>query len=533
VAIESERLRREADSKPWQLVYIDHDHRLDNLVEHVNVGLGLAADAAVFLFDDAVPPEIGMAGPEPSQSWWVGEVWMLKRLLRAAGDGFFCMAADLKPTGLMAAAGFAPIRMAEILPDYRSLNGVDSLEQLTRLLELNDPEEIYAAAVEVLNIGVDQTAVVLEAGGSGSFGLSGRRVICEPQGWLKPAPVFCVDLSSGAHDLSRIRHGELLAAGQYIDSFSDCHLVGFSGLIKNARYFDHWTNTDDADLLTVARNNGTYANQQTQIFLKNDLPAISRDKLAGAQHIGEPVMFGTPDEPDNWGMWLLLGLPSVREFLEHRERYAKFMTCIQHPWQRKLLAAVGLRDEDVIEHNRTRSYLCGDISILRKSYRDMFISLDEAQYFQSIASRFARQGDSPPASRIFISRLTRTERDGGYRGLLNERELIAALQSLRFEIFEPEYMRFEDQVALFHGADIVVGLGGAGMFNAIFCKPGAHVVTIESGVGFVHEHTNIFGSMGLDYGVILGDEDPTDPRPYQRRWTLNVAAAMERIRGFV
>jgi capsular polysaccharide biosynthesis protein len=108
-----------------------------------------------------------------------------------------------------------------------------------------------------------------------------------------------------------------------------------------------------------------------------------------------------------------------------------------------------------------------------------------------------------------------------------------ALRQLDFEIIEPEDMSFEAQVAIFRGADIVVGLGGAGMFNTIFCKPGARVVTIESGVVFVNSHTNLFGSLGLDYGVILGEEDSSDPRPVQKRWTLNVPAAIKQITEFL
>lgn len=32
---------------------------------------------------------------------------------------------------------------------------------------------------------------------------------------------------------------------------------------------------------------------------------------------------------------------------------------------------------------------------------------------------------------------------------------------------------------MFHEADVVVGPGGAGMFNTVFCRPGTKVVSIE------------------------------------------------------
>jgi hypothetical protein len=519
-------------SNDYELVFIDHDHRLDNIVEHIAAALRLTAERAVFLFDDAVPPEIAMAGPAPTQAWWVGEVWMLKHLLRPAGPGFFCAATALPATGLLVAAGFAPLTMAEVAPLYPALSAVNDDEAFRGGMDLKDPLEVFSGASAALNAGASQDNLALDAGGSAGDGwLFTRRTIRDSGPWEKPAPEFFLDLSTGGHDLTKHQHGRLQAAAKYIDTFQDCHLIGFSGLVKDAKYFDHWLNTGDDYLRGIASATETYANHYTGITMRDEQPSLPPERLAEAVRIDEPVMFGTPDEPDNWGMWLLLGLPSLYEFLQNRDRYEKFMGYVLQPWQRKFLAAAGLPPDDLIEHHRAKSYFCREISTIRKSYRDMFISEDEMAIFQSFARTMAETAAGP--RRVFLSRLTRTEKLGSYRGLLNERELIAALQKLDFAIAEPEYMPFAEQVALFRGADVVVGLGGAGMFNVIFCKPGTRVVTIESGVGFLNAHTNIFGSMGFQYGVILGEEDPTDPRPDQRRWRLDVPRAVSRIAEFL
>jgi hypothetical protein len=530
VTIETQKLRRDPAGKDWQLVYIDHDHRLDNLVEHINAALGLAAGSAVFLFDDAVPPEIGMAGPEPTKSWWVGEVWMLKTLLRPERENSFCLAADLSPTGLLAASGFAPLDTAEIKPDYEALSAIKTDEALRATLDVSDPNKVFGAAAAALNTAVAPHAVILETGAE-ILAPASRRIIAELRPWHKQPPVFCLDLSANGRNLDRIRHGELVASAKYIDTFESCTLAGFNGLIKDWAYGDHWLDTGDQDLNVIATSGDSYGNQYTGMFLLDGRPALPNEVFTRAARIDESVMFGTPDEPDNWGMWLLLGLPSLHEFLDNRALYSKFLVSVQSPWQRKLLAAAGLSPGDLLEHNRAASYLCSRISMVRKSFRDMFVSDDEKMFFAKLGAYFA--GASQGGRRIFISRLKRTENGGAYRGLLNERELIMALRQLDFEIIEPEDMSFEAQVAIFRGADIVVGLGGAGMFNTIFCKPGARVVTIESGVVFVNSHTNLFGSLGLDYGVILGEEDSSDPRPVQKRWTLNVPAAIKQITEFL
>jgi capsular polysaccharide biosynthesis protein len=67
------------------------------------------------------------------------------------------------------------------------------------------------------------------------------------------------------------------------------------------------------------------------------------------------------------------------------------------------------------------------------------------------------------------------------------------------------------------------------MFNVVFSTPGTRVITIESTTNFIDAHTNIFGSAGLEYGVIFGREDRTDPRPNQKRWSLDVDRAVEII----
>jgi capsular polysaccharide biosynthesis protein len=145
------------------------------------------------------------------------------------------------------------------------------------------------------------------------------------------------------------------------------------------------------------------------------------------------------------------------------------------------------------------------------------------------ALRIARPPAAGTPEKIFISRLTRTRKHGAYRGLNNEEALIEVLHRIGFVAVEPEQLPLEAQVALFRNARSIVGLGGAAMVNTAFCRPGTRVVTIESTLGFIDGHTNIFGSLGLDYGVILGDEDRTDQRPVQWRWRLDVPRALEQI----
>jgi hypothetical protein len=515
--------------RPYALVFIDHDHRLDSVARQINAARNIARDDAVFIFDDAVPPTIGMAGPEPTEAWWVGEVWMLSQLLRPARDGFFCLTTDLPPTGMTAAAGFAPIDLPAAAPTYRMLSAVATDAELRRLIPLADANAVFSRADAGLAAAMMPGVARLDIGGEADSQLFTRRRVSEAFRWDKPPARFVADLSARGNDLSRVRHGPRHGAAKFIDSFADAHLIGFTGIVKESRYFDHWLKESNNYLVDRARDYGSYGNQWTGIVLLNETPVLPRERLDNALPIDAPVLFGTPDEPDNWGMWLLLGLPSLHEFLANRGRYEKFFCYAQHPWQRRLLEDLGLRPDELIPQDREQSYLCRDISLIRKSYRDMFVLPEERAFFRAVVERLAGAAPSRAGRRIFVSRITRTRAHGQYRGLINEAALIAGLQTLGFDIVEPEYLSLAEQAATFHAADIVVGLGGAGMFNTVFCKPGTLVITIESTTSFVDAHTNIFASLGHDYAIILGEEDLDDPRPVQRRWTLDVPRALDLI----
>ena len=64
--------------------------------------------------------------------------------------------------------------------------------------------------------------------------------------------------------------------------------------------------------------------------------------------------------------------------------------------------------------------------------------------------------------------------------MLNEEELIARLRPLGFDIIEPQSLTATEQIAAFASADLVVGPSGSGMFNAVFCRPGAKLIDMKS-----------------------------------------------------
>lgn len=83
---------------------------------------------------------------------------------------------------------------------------------------------------------------------------------------------------------------------------------------------------------------------------------------------------------------------------------------------------------------------------------------------------------SRTASRIYVIRGSQES-----RALDNEDEVTNVLSSCGFTLYSPVGKTIVDQAAAFQNADIVVGVKGAALTNAIFCRAGAHVVALSPG----------------------------------------------------
>jgi hypothetical protein len=101
--------------------------------------------------------------------------------------------------------------------------------------------------------------------------------------------------------------------------------------------------------------------------------------------------------------------------------------------------------------------------------------------------------------RLFISR-----RDATSRPFLNAQELEETMAGLGYEIVVTGHMSLKEQIVCFSKADIIVGAHGAGLINAIFCRPGATLIEIFPEY-MVQPHFWTAASLrGLNYGYLAG-----------------------------
>ena len=134
-----------------------------------------------------------------------------------------------------------------------------------------------------------------------------------------------------------------------------------------------------------------------------------------------------------------------------------------------------------------------------------FIHPQDASHLYELGQRLSTNGGNSP-ERVYISRR------GAARSLQDEAELETLLAEAGFAVLDPQAMLWEDQIAIFQRARIVVAPHGAGLSNLVFSEPGVHVVEITNGRHYNRCFEWLCHVKGHDYIPISGD-DGTYPSP--------------------
>ena len=364
-----------------------------------------------------------------------------------------------------------------------------------------------------------------------------RTVIDERQSWTRTLPSFVADLSeNGVQHSLFVCH--LIRHAKFVSQFGHAVLFGshhFHAILQDNGNLSLHDTDPDRVRWRVDFHLSRHPSQEVLIprivAHDNDLVCTTNFLTdSDVIQVPEPVFFGSPVEPDNFGMWLIMGLPSAQEFIENG-RGGKYLCWIRSDWQRKLLNFMGISDEQIIVQEPWRIYDCQSLDMHQYSHVDVTPTPSDQAVFHAVRDRCVNAAHKVH-EKIFISRRSFTQKVG-YRGLLNEDELISALEARGFVTIEPEALDFATQVRIFASARVIVGLGGAAMFNAVFCKPGTAIVSIEGSSAFVYGHSNLFSAGRLDFGFIFGSQDQSDPAPVHRRWTVNVSEAIRYIDAFI
>ena len=345
-------------------------------------------------------------------------------------------------------------------------------------------------------------------------------------GWEKRPPRMLRDLSSGLPGPAAIQAGRQRSQSRRLDRLRDVHLTWSNFFIAGNRCASIY---DDSRAAVSGIVDWPGLSEVAGVRRHGDGFVVPRSRLRDAERVGGRTMFASSDEPHNWGMWLLYVLPAVVHFVENRQAYDKLLVYADHPNMRAMLRLLGLKAADVVLHDCSRVYHFESVDVFRQPQRDFFVT----PMFARLRERVAGSVVVPSAHHLYVGRRRRTVKMGGYRSLVNESELQDRLVAMGYSPIDPEYLGPEEQIELFGSERRIVVLGGAGLFNAVFCKPGTKIIDIESTCDHLGNHSTVLSSMDADYGIILGQVDQSDPASHNKRWTVDVERATATIAEFM
>ncbi len=359
-----------------------------------------------------------------------------------------------------------------------------------------------------------------------------RRVLRGGTPWLRPPPRLALDLSGrGLPLLAALSPPARPTLSKLLDRFVDAQLVWSDCFILGSLYQNSYFASGDYHARAIAAlPPEALPRRLSGLELTAAGPAIREAALADPVEVAERCLFATPHEPHHWGLWLTSSLVTLEYFRRRRGRYDRLLVHLNHPNMRSMLGFMGLGADDVLEHDVFRPHRFRCIDVPRTPAMDFHVYPEEQALFRDLATR---HGEGTPARRIFVARRGRSQ--GGYRPLVNEAELVVAMEAAGFLVVEPELLSTAAQMGLFAQAEVVVGLGGGSMFNAVFCRPGTRLVSIEATPIFLDRHCNLFASLGLDYGIVLGAQENTvdgTAGPHGP-WRLDVQAMLPALTRFL
>ncbi len=105
--------------------------------------------------------------------------------------------------------------------------------------------------------------------------------------------------------------------------------------------------------------------------------------------------------------------------------------------------------------------------------------------------------------RIYISRNSAKS-----RRVLNEAELLKALEPFNIQSVQLESMSVVEQAALFSQAELIIAPHGSGLTNLVFCQPGTKVIELFSPNYVYHCYWWISNLVDLDYYYLIGETLP-------------------------
>ena len=172
----------------------------------------------------------------------------------------------------------------------------------------------------------------------------------------------------------------------------------------------------------------------------------------------------------NYYHWMTSALPRLRLYEAAGITADAFYTPYSQSFHRDALRLMGITPTRILAAKPQRHLVADRLAV--STWQSLRISPEDCDALHR------RLTSHLPADRAATSRLLIMRHRPGRRSIVNQQELLRALQPLGFEPICLERLPLTTQIERFHGAECVVGAHGAGLTNLLFCRPGTIAVEI-------------------------------------------------------
>jgi capsular polysaccharide biosynthesis protein len=172
---------------------------------------------------------------------------------------------------------------------------------------------------------------------------------------------------------------------------------------------------------------------------------------------------------------------------------------LSQPFHGQTLEMLGIGPEKILQtresiHIRVRSLA---VSSLPGNSDEAFLWI--TRFLRESFLKGQARGLAVSPERIYVSR-----QDASHRRILNEEALVKFLQGFGFVSVTLSALTVKEQIGLFQGARVILGVHGAGMTNLAFCRPGTQVLEFFSPRYAYFCYRGIARAAGLDYRSFFG-----------------------------
>jgi hypothetical protein len=218
---------------------------------------------------------------------------------------------------------------------------------------------------------------------------------------------------------------------------------------------------------------------------------------------GRSLIIAAKDASSNYFHWMTDALPKIAITEKAGYKLGKLDTFIVSndllSFQQQTLSQLGIIKERTISLSTHSLVHCEELIMPSATCLSGNVSPWIIDYLR-FAFKDWMETDHRLPSKIFIGR-----KNAGKRLLLNEEEVVLALQKINFKSIYLEDLSVKDQIKLFFNAHEIVGVHGAGLTNLLFSQAGSLVLELFP-VNYVNQcYWTIASHNHLEYGYLLGE----------------------------